>query len=182
MSKKRNEKTDLYAQVNMPPGKEFDFKKELDALLNKAHGSVEEAVEVMTATVKELRRKYADRQPWANAFYMKNAGYLFWLGNCHFPQLRLCRKDCNRLRRTLKQALRQKGETGSELNRYVWVSVDWDLGVLHFSAEDWCMDNEFRLNRRRCRELIAVLAPANLDRLKREYEEGMLDWQAVATP
>jgi hypothetical protein len=42
-------------------------QKALDALLDawfKADGSAEEAVEVMTATVKGLRRKYADRRPW----------------------------------------------------------------------------------------------------------------------
>jgi hypothetical protein len=45
-------------------------QKALDDLLNawfKAEGSVEEAVEVMTAAVKGLRRKYADHRPWAHA-------------------------------------------------------------------------------------------------------------------
>ena len=43
------------------------MQKALDALLNawfKASGSAEEAVEVMAATAKGLRRKYADRRPW----------------------------------------------------------------------------------------------------------------------
>ena len=42
------------------------MQKALGALLNawfKADGSAEEAAEVMTAAVKGLRRKYADRQP-----------------------------------------------------------------------------------------------------------------------
>jgi hypothetical protein len=176
MSTKRNEKNDLYAQVNMPPGKEADvpdFKKELDALLNKQDTNVEEAVEVMTSKVKELRRKYADRQPWPDAVYSGDNEYKFWLGNCYLPQLRLCREECNRLRGTLKQALRQKGEAQGRLNGNVEISVYWDVGVLHFSADQCGVDTEFRFNRRRCWELIAVLAPANLDRLEREYEEEM---------
>ena len=48
------------------------MRKALGALLSdwfKAEGSVEEAVEVMTAAAKGLRRKYADRRPWARAVY-----------------------------------------------------------------------------------------------------------------
>jgi hypothetical protein len=47
-------------------------QKALDALLDawfKDGGSAEEAVEVMEATAKGLRRKYADRRPWAHALY-----------------------------------------------------------------------------------------------------------------
>ena len=153
-----------------------DLQTELDALLNawrKANGSVEEAVEVLTTTARHLRRKYADRQPWAVACYMGGEGYLFWLGNCIFPQLRFCRKECNRLRRSLKQALRQKGPAASQLNGGLEIYVDLGSGVLGFSAVPSGVDTEFRLNRRRCRELIAVLAPANLDRLEREYEDEM---------
>ena len=131
MSTKSNEKNDLYGQVNSTPGKESDttvFEKELDALLNKAECSVQEAVEVMTTTARHLRRKYAGRQPWVKADYCAGQ-YLFWLGNCNYAQLLKCRKECDRLRRILKQALR---------------------------------------HRRRCQELIDALAPANLDRLKRE--------------
>jgi hypothetical protein len=158
-----------------------DLQKELDALLNawrKANGSVEEAVEVMTMTARHLRRKYADRQPWAVACYSEGeyliGEYLIWLGNCiDYPQLRFCRKECNRLRRSLKQALRQKGPAASQLNGGLEIYVDLGSGVLGFSAVPSGVDTEFRLNRRRCRELIAVLAPANLDRLEREYEEEM---------
>jgi hypothetical protein len=156
-----------------------DIQKELDAVLNawyKAEGSVEEAVEVVTTTARHLRRKYADRQPWAVACYMEGeylkGEYLIWLGNCiNYPQLRFCRKECNRLRRTLKRALRQKGPAASQLNGGLEIYVDLGSRVLGFSAVPSGVDTEFRLNRRRCRELIAVLAPANLDRLEREYEE-----------
>jgi hypothetical protein len=147
-------------------------QKALDALLNawfKADGSVEEAAEVMTAAVKGLRRKYADRKPWVDACYMGGEGYLFWLGNCIFPQLRFCRKECNRLRCTLKHALRRTdGAAASHPHGGLWMSVDLHKGVLQFSADRCGVDTEVRLNRRRCRELIGVLAPANLDRLERE--------------
>ena len=53
------------------------------------------------------------------------------------------------------------------------MTVDLSTGVLEFSAVQVGVDTVFRLNRRRCRELIAVLAPANLDRLEREDEEEM---------
>ena len=54
----------------------MDVQKALDALLSawfKAGGSAEEAVEVMTETAKGLRRKYADRRPWAHAFYAEGS-------------------------------------------------------------------------------------------------------------
>jgi hypothetical protein len=151
--------------------------KALDALLNawfKADGSVEEAVEVMTATARHLRRRHADRQPWAHTFYMEGE-YQIGLGNCIYrPQLQFCRSECDRLRRTLKHALRRKGQKArSRLLDGLWISADLCLGVLRFSAVQVGVDTVFRLNRRRCRELIAVLAPANLDLLEREYEEEM---------
>jgi hypothetical protein len=87
------------------------MQKAMDALLNawfKADGSVEEAVEVMTAAVKGLRRKYADRQPWAHVFYMEG-DYFIGLGRClRGPQLQFSRSQCNRLRHTLKRALRRR--------------------------------------------------------------------------
>jgi hypothetical protein len=152
-------------------------QKALDALLNawfKADGSVEEAVEVMTAAVKGLRRKYADRRPWAHAFYMEGE-YLIGLGNCLYgPQLQFCRSECDRLRRTLKRALRRTdGAAASRPHGGLWISLDLHTGVLQFSALQFGVDTVFRLNRRRCRELIGVLAPANLDRLERECEEEM---------
>src|SRR5215831_16950131 len=103
MSTIRNEKNDLYVQVNSPPGKESDvtdFEKGLDTLLNKEDGSEQEAVEVMTAKVKELRRKYVGCPPWVIAEYFAHQ-YLFWLGNCIYPQLHFSRKECSQLRRTL---------------------------------------------------------------------------------
>ena len=172
MSTIRNENNDLNAQVNSLPGKESDvtdFKQEWDALLHKKVGSLEEAVGVMAATVKDLRRKYADRKPCVNANYYAGE-YLFWFGNCIFPQLQFCREECSRLRRTLKQGLRQKGGTAGQLNGGLWIYVNLRLGVLRFSGM-FGVDTVFRLNRRRCRELIDVLAPANLDQVKREDEE-----------
>ena len=81
------------------------MRKALNALLNacfNAGGTVEEAVEVMAEKVKSLRRKYADRQPWAHAFYMEG-DYLIGLGRAIIgPQLQFERKECDRLRRTLK--------------------------------------------------------------------------------
>jgi hypothetical protein len=69
-------------------------RKGLDALPTawfKADGSVEEAAEVMTAAVKGLRRKYADRRPWAHAFYMEG-DYFIGLGRCpRGPQLQFSR-------------------------------------------------------------------------------------------
>jgi hypothetical protein len=154
-----------------------DVQKALDALLNawfKADGSVEEAVEVMTAAVKGLRRKYADRHPWAHAFVVEGE-YLIGLGNCICgPQLQFCRSECDRLRRTLKRALRRTdGPAASHPHGGLWMSVNLHTGVLQFSALRFGVDTVFRLNRRRCRELIALLAPVNLDRLEREYEEEM---------
>jgi len=151
-------------------------QKALDALLNawfKADGSVEEAVEVMTAAVKGLRRKYADRHPWAHAFVVEGE-YLIGLGNCICgPQLQFCRSECDRLRRTLKRALRRKGGAHSHPRAGLLISVDLYKSILWFSTFRFGVDTVFRLNRRRCRELIALLAPANLDRLEREYEEEM---------
>jgi hypothetical protein len=63
-------------------------QKALEALLDawfKAGGSAEEAVEVITATAKGLRRKYADRRPWAQTVYMEG-GYRIGLGRAR----RLC--------------------------------------------------------------------------------------------
>ena len=48
------------------------MQKALEALPDawfEAGGSVEEAVEVMAAAAKRPRRKYANRRPWAHAFY-----------------------------------------------------------------------------------------------------------------
>ena len=53
------------------------------------------------------------------------------------------------------------------------MTVDLFTGVLAFSAVQAGVDAVFRLNARRCRELIGLLAPANLDRLQRECEEEM---------
>jgi hypothetical protein len=150
-------------------------QKALDTLLNawiKADGSVEEAVEVMTAAVKALRRKYADRQPWVRAFYM-DGEYLIGLGNCiNGPQLQFSRSRCDRLRRTLKRALRRKdGAAVSLPHAGLWISVNLYKSILWFSTFRFGVDTVFRLNRRRCRELIALLAPANLNRLEREYED-----------
>ena len=60
--------------------------------------------------------------------------------------------------------------------------MDLGSGVLGFSAVPSGVDTEVRLNRRRCRELIALLTPANLDRLEREYEEAMNELREEATP
>ncbi len=162
------------------------MQRALDALLKawvKANGSVQEAVEVMTATAKSLRRKYADRQPWAHAFYMEDE-YLIGLGNCIYgPQLQFCRSECDRLRRTLKRALRRKDRTAkSHPHGGLWISVDMRMGVLQLSALQFGVDTVFRLNRRRCRELIGVLTPANLDRLEQEYEDEMKELQGETTP
>jgi hypothetical protein len=153
-------------------------QKALDALLNawvKADGSVEEAVEVMTAAVKGLRRKYANRRPWAHAFYMEG-DYLIGLGKCIYgPQLKFSRSQCDRLRHTLKRALRRRKYRTVEITPHddLWMTVDLSKGILEFSAVQVGVDTVFRLNPRRCRELIALLAPANLDRLEREYEDEM---------
>jgi hypothetical protein len=163
------------------------MQKALDALLNawfKADGSVEEAVEVMTATVNSLRRKYADRQPWAHAFYMEG-DYSIGLGRClRGPQLQFSRSQCDRLRHTLKRALRRRKYRTVESTPHddLWMTVDLYKGILEFSAVQVGVDTVFRLNRRRCRELIAVLAPTNLDRLEREYEQEMNELQEEATP
>jgi hypothetical protein len=160
-------------------------QKALDALLKawfKAEGSVEEAVEVLTAAVKGLRRKYADRHPWAHAFVVEGE-YLIGLGKCLYgPQLQFSRSECDRLRRTLKRALRRKdGAAASHPHGGLWMSVNLHTGVLQFSALRFGVDTVFRLNRRRCRELIGVLTPANLDRLEREYEEEMSELQEELT-
>jgi hypothetical protein len=153
-------------------------RKGLDALLTawfKANGSVEEAVEVMTAAVKGLRRKYADRRPWAHAFYTEG-DYFMGLGRCpRGPQLQFSRSRCDRLRHTLKRALRRRKYRTVESTTQggLWMTVDLSKGVLEFSAVQAGVDAVFRLNRRRCRELVAVLAPANLDRLEREGEDEM---------
>jgi hypothetical protein len=153
-------------------------QKALDALLNawfKADGSAEEAVEVMTAAVKGLRRKYADRRPWAHAFYTEG-DYSIGLGRCpRGPQLQFSRSRCDRLRHTLKRALRRRKYRTVESTTQdgLWMTVDLFTGVLEFSAVQAGVDAVFRLNRRRCWELVALLAPANLDRLEREYEEEM---------
>jgi hypothetical protein len=57
------------------------------------------------------------------------------------------------------------------------MTVDLSKGILEFSAVQVGVDTVFRLNRRRCRELIAVLAPTNLDQLEREYEQEMNELQ-----
>ena len=163
------------------------MQRALDALLNawfKADGSVEEAVEVMTAAVKGLRRKYADRQPWAHAFYMEG-DYSIGLGRClRGPQLRFSRSQCDRLRHTLKRALRRRKYRTVESTTQggLWMTVDLSKGVLEFSAAQAGVDAVFRLNRRRCRELVALLAQANLDRLGREDEEEMNELREEATP
>jgi hypothetical protein len=51
------------------------------------------------------------------------------------------------------------------------MTVDLSSDVLAFSAVQAGVDAVFRLNARRCRELVGLLAPANLDRLRRECEE-----------
>jgi hypothetical protein len=56
------------------------------------------------------------------------------------------------------------------------------MGILQFAAVQFGVNAVFRLNRRRCRELIALLTPANLDRLEREYEEAMNELREEATP
>jgi hypothetical protein len=73
----------------------MDVQKALDALLDawfKAGGCAEEAVEVMAAAAQGLRRKHADRRPWAHACYSEG-GYLIGLGRCpRGPQLQLSRR------------------------------------------------------------------------------------------
>src|SRR5262245_48632934 len=126
----------------------------------------------MTATVKGLRRQYADRRPWVTAFCVEG-DYYIGLGDWRIcPQLTFERSECDRLRRTLKRALRRKDRPAKN-HPYggLRISVDLSLGFLRFSGEQFGVDTEFRLNRCRCRELIGVLAPANLDRLERKYEE-----------
>jgi hypothetical protein len=151
-------------------------QKALDALLNawlKAGGCAEEAVEVMAAAAKGLRRKYADRRPWAHAVYAEG-GYRIGLGRCpRGPQLRFSRGRCDRLRHTLERALRRRQYQTVEIapDDGLWMTVDLSAGVLAFSAVQAGVDAVFRLNARRCRELVGVLAPANLDRLQREHEE-----------
>jgi hypothetical protein len=153
-------------------------QKALDALLDawfKAGGSAEEAVEVMTATAKGLRRKHADRRPWADACYAEG-DYRIGLGRCpRGPQLRFQRSECDRLRHTLERALRRRQYRTVEITPHddLWMTADLSAGVLAFSAVRAGVDAVFRLTRRRCRELIGLLAPANLDRLQREYEEEM---------
>jgi hypothetical protein len=153
-------------------------QKALEALLDawfEAGGSAEEAVEVMAAATRGLRRKYEDRRPWAHAFYMES-DYLIGLGRCpRGPQLRFSPSRCDRLRHTLKRALRRRKYRTVEITPHdgLWMTADLFTGVLAFSATQAGVDAVFRLIRRRCRELIGVLAPANLDRLKREYEEEL---------
>jgi hypothetical protein len=53
------------------------------------------------------------------------------------------------------------------------MTVDLSTGVLAFSAVQAGVDAVFRLNARRCRVLVGLLTPANLDRLQREHEEEM---------
>jgi hypothetical protein len=150
----------------------------LDALLKawfKADGCAEEAAEVMTATAKGLRRKHADRRPWAHACYADGV-FLIGLGRCpRGPQLRFSRSECDRLRHTLKRALRRRKYRTVEISPHdgLWMTADLSTGVLAFSAVQAGVDAVFRLNRRRCRELVGLLAPANLDRLQREHEEEM---------
>jgi hypothetical protein len=161
-------------------------QKALDALLNawfKADGSAEEAVEVMAATVKGLRRKYADRRPWAHAFYTEG-DYLIGLGRClRGPQLKFARRQCDCLRHALRRALRRRKYRTAESTPHdgLWMTVDLFTGVLEFSAVQVGVYTVFRLNRRRCRELIDLLAPANLDRLEREYEEEVKELREVLT-
>ena len=102
--------------------------------------------------------------------------YLIGLGRAIIgPQLQFGRSECDRLRRTLKRALGQRKYRTVESSPHdgLWISVDLYKGVLQFSAVQVGVDTVFHMNRRRCRELIAVLAPDNLDRLEREYEEEM---------
>jgi hypothetical protein len=75
----------------------------------------------------------------------------------------------------LKRALRRRQYRTVEITPHdgLWMTADISAGVLAFSAVQAGVDPVFRLNRRRCRELIGVLAPANLDRLQRECEEEM---------
>ena len=154
------------------------MQQALDALLKgwfKADGCAEEAVEVMTAAAKGLRRKHADRRPWAHAVYGEG-GYLIGLGRCpRGPQLRFQRSECDRLRHTLERALRRRQYRTVEITPHddLWMTVDLSAGVLAFAAVRAGVDAVFRLNARRCRELVGVLAPANLDRLRREHEEEM---------
>jgi hypothetical protein len=141
----------------------------------KADGSVEEAVEVMTATAKGLRRKYADRRPWAHAFYAEGS-YLIGLGRCsRGPQLRFSRGRCDRLRHTLKRAVRRRQYRTVEITPHdgLWMTVDLSTGVLAFAAVQAGVDAVFRLNTRRCRELVGLLAPANLDRLRGSAGAGL---------
>src|SRR5215472_11893004 len=117
----------------------MDVQKALDALLKawfKADGRAEEAVEVMTAAAKGLRRKHADRRPWAHAVYGEG-GYLIGLGRCpRGPQLRFSRGRCDRLRHTLKRALRRRKYRTVEItpDDELWMTVDLSTGVLAFSA------------------------------------------------
>jgi hypothetical protein len=153
-------------------------QKALDALLDawfEAGGCAEEAVEVMAAAARGLRRKHADRRPWAHAVYA-DGGYRIGLGRCpRGSQLRFSRGRCDRLRHTLKRALRRRKYRTAEVTRHdgLWMTADISAGVLAFSAVQAGVDAVFRLNARRCRELIRLLAPANLDRLRREHEEEM---------
>jgi hypothetical protein len=153
-------------------------QKALGALLDawfKAGGSAEEAVEVMAAAAKGLRRKYADRRPWAHASYAEGV-YLIGLGYCpRGPQLRFSRSRCGRLRRTLERAVRRRKYRPVVITPHdeLWMTADLSTGVLAFAAVRAGVDAVFRLTARRCRELIGVLAPANLDRLRREHEVEM---------
>ena len=156
----------------------MDVQKALEALLDarfEAGGCAEEAVEVMEASARGLRRKYADRRPWAHAVYAEGV-FLIGLGRCpRGPQLRFSRGRCDRLRHTLERALRRRQYRTVEINPddELWMTVDLSAGVLAFSVVQAGVDAVFRLNARRCRELVGLLAPANLDRLRREYEEEM---------
>ena len=129
------------------------MQKDLDALLKawfKADGCAEEAVEVMTAAARGLRRKHADRRPWAHAFYAKGS-YLIGLGRCpRGPQLRFQRSECDRLRHTLERALRRRQYQTVEIapDDGLWMTVDLSAGVLAFSAVQAGVDAVFRLNRR----------------------------------
>jgi hypothetical protein len=89
--------------------------------------------------------------------------------------LRFSRGRCDRLRHTLKRAPRRRQYRTVEItpDDGLWMTVDLSAGVLAFSAVQAGVDAVFRLNRRRCRELVGLLAPANLDRLQREHEEKM---------
>ena len=155
-----------------------DVQKALDALLKawfKADGCAEEAVEVMAAATRGLRRKHADRRPWAHAFYMEG-DYFIGLGRClRDPQLKFSRSQCDRLRRTLKRALRRRKYRTADSTSHgdLWMTADISTGVLAFSAVKAGVDAEFHLTRRRCRELVGLLAPSSLDRLRREYEEEL---------